>query len=55
MKNLVVEFDHKTFDAYMGLKYYLEELFGRRVDLVLPDMLKPRLHSRILGELVDAA
>ncbi|MBI4431521.1 MAG: nucleotidyltransferase family protein [Candidatus Omnitrophica bacterium] len=53
--DFVVEFDHKSFDAYMGLKNFLEELFNCRVDLVLPDVIKPRLRDRILGELVDAA
>ncbi len=53
--DFVVEFEHKTFDAYMGLKQYLEELFGCHVDLVLPNTIKTRIRSRILGELVDAA
>ena len=26
--------DQATFDGYMGRKFYLEELFGRKVDLV---------------------
>ena len=34
--DFVVELAPKTFDAYMGLKNFLEELFGCRVDLVLP-------------------
>ena len=53
--DFVVEFQHKSFDAYMGLKECLEELFGCRVDLVLSDSIKPRLRSRILAELVNAA
>ena len=32
--DFVVEFETKSFDAYMDLKAFLEELFGRRVDLV---------------------
>ena len=31
------------FDEYMDLKFFLEELFGRRVDLVTQRSLKPRL------------
>lgn len=53
--DFVVELHPKTFDAYMGLKIYLENLFGCKVDLVLPNTLKSRLRDRILGELLDAA
>jgi predicted nucleotidyltransferase len=31
------------FDEYMDLKFFLEDLFGRRVDLVTQRALKPRL------------
>jgi predicted nucleotidyltransferase len=48
--DLLVEFEKKTFDAYMGLKLFLEELFGCRVDLVLPSAIKPRLRDAILRE-----
>ncbi len=35
--DILVEFeqDNKTFDNYMDLKFYLEKLFGYKVDLVL--------------------
>ncbi len=52
--DFVVELDEKTFDRYMELKLYLEELFGCQVDLVLADSIKPRLRSTILGEAVYA-
>jgi len=52
--DLVVEFDAKSFDAYMGLKDFLERLFGGRVDLVLADAIKPRLRGTILGEALHA-
>ena len=52
--DLVVEFDKKTFDAYMDLKLFLESLFDRRVDLVLADAIKPRLRSPILEDVVQA-
>ncbi len=48
--DFVVELEDKTFDAYMGLKEYLEELFGLPVDLVIADTIKPRLRKRILQE-----
>lgn len=53
--DFAVELEPKTFDAYMGLKHYLEELFGRQVDLVLLSVIKPRLKPQILRDLVDAA
>ena len=52
--DLVVEFDKKTFDAYMDLKLFLETLFGRQVDLVLADAIKPRLRGSILEDAVHA-
>jgi len=51
--DFLVELEPKTFDAYMGLKEFLEGLFGRRVDLVLRSAIKPRLRERILREVVD--
>jgi hypothetical protein len=52
--DFLVEFDRKSFDAYMELKDYLEKLFRRRVDLVLSDAIKPRLRPAILREAVYA-
>ena len=52
--DLVVEFDKKTFDAYMDLKFFLESLFDRPVDLVLAEALKPRLRSSIMEGAVHA-
>jgi predicted nucleotidyltransferase len=52
--DFVVEFDAKTFDAYMDLKALLEQLLGRRVDLVLRDALKPRLRESVLSEALHA-
>ena len=50
--DFVVEFDKKSFDLYMDLKAFLEELFGCQVDLVLADTIKPRLRTTILVEAV---
>ena len=52
--DFLVEFERKTFDAYMDLKFFLEELFGREVDLVLADGIKSRLRDSILKETVYA-
>jgi hypothetical protein len=32
-----------TFDRYIEAKFYLEDLLGRPVDLVMPETLKPRV------------
>jgi len=53
--DFLVEFQRKSFDAYMDLKALLEDLFGRRVDLVLPESLKPRLRDRIAKDVHDYA
>ena len=52
--DILVEFKdgYRTFDNYMDLKFYLEELLGIRVDLVSKDALKPRLKPYILKEIV---
>ena len=50
--DFLVEFERNTFDADMGLKEFLEGLFGCPVDLVLADTLKPRLRDPVLRETV---
>ena len=54
--DFVVEFEPgtKTFDNYMDLKAFLEELFARPVDLVISEVIKPRLRESILRETVYA-
>ena len=52
--DFVVEFERKSFNAYMDLKFFLDDLFDRRVDLVLSDGIKPRLRAAILQEAVHA-
>ena len=52
--DFLLELDVKTFDAYMDVKLFLEDLFGQPVDLVLADALKPALREGILRETVYA-
>ncbi len=54
--DILVEFKEgqKTFGNYMELKFYLEGLFGRKVDLVIETAIKPRLREQILKEAVYA-
>lgn len=53
--DVLVEFDEKTFDHYMGLKFFLEDHLGRKVDLVIAETVKPLLRERILREVEYAA
>ena len=48
--DFVIEFEKKSLDSYMDLKAFLEELFHRRIDLVLADAIKPRLREKILKD-----
>jgi len=38
--DLVVEFEKPSFDNFMELTFYLEKLFGRKVDILTPDGVK---------------
>lgn len=44
-----------TFDRYMDLKLYLEDLLGTKVDLVTAKVLKPRIKPHILREAIRVA
>jgi predicted nucleotidyltransferase len=52
--DFLVEFEHKTFDAYMDLKFFLEDLFNCHIDLVTTDAIRPELRVEILREAVYA-
>jgi hypothetical protein len=52
--DFLVELEKKSFDVYMDLKDFLEEMFGCKVDLVMKEALKPRLREPILKETVYA-
>jgi hypothetical protein len=49
--DLLDELQPKTFDSYMDAKFFLEDMLGRAVDLVLADALKPRLRESVTAEL----
>jgi predicted nucleotidyltransferase len=53
--DFVVEFSDKSFDTYMDLKSFLEDLFRSRVDLVTVSSIKPRLLPIIQRETVYAS
>jgi predicted nucleotidyltransferase len=54
--DILVEFEtgQKTFDHFMDLKYHLEELLGRKVDLVTVDALRPQMKDEILRDVTYA-
>lgn len=52
--DLLVEFTRPTFDNYMDLKFYLEEMLETSVDLVMLDSLKPRLIPYVTSEVIYA-
>jgi len=51
--DILIEFEDgfETFDNYMDLKFFLEDAFHKKVDLVMKDApINPRIKSRILSE-----
>ena len=52
--DIIVELAEPTFDHYMDLKFRLEDVLKRPVDLVMADTVKPRLKPIIDQEVVYA-
>jgi len=52
--DILVEFMDgcKTFDNYMELKFFLEDMFRTKVDLVIKDALRRELKPTILAEAI---
>jgi uncharacterized protein len=42
--------EKKTFDNFMSLSFFLEDLFGRSVDLITIESLSPHIGPHILNE-----
>lgn len=54
--DVLVDFEGRaTFDSFMGLKLYLQDQLGCRVDLVTRAALKPRMRPIVEREAVDVA
>ncbi len=54
--DVLVVFEGKpTFDAFMDLQFYLEDLLGVRVDLVTENALRPQVRRAIEGEILNVA
>ena len=50
--DILVEFEVPTFDNFMDLIFYLEDLFDRKVDLVTTGGLSPYIASLVEQEVV---
>jgi predicted nucleotidyltransferase len=55
--DILVEFapEQKTFDNFMRLAFFLEDLFGRKVDLITTESLSPYIGPNILREVEYAS
>ena len=54
--DVLVDFREKaTFDRYMDLKFFLEDLLGARVDLVTRNALRPSMRPSIEREAIRVA
>lgn len=50
--DVLVEFEEPTFDNFMELSFYLEDLFGMKVDLLTPNSLSPYMRTSVEKEVV---
>ncbi|WP_414546155.1 nucleotidyltransferase family protein [Nostoc sp. CCY0012] len=54
--DILVEFEPPvTFDRYMDVKFYLEDQFGTKVDLVTKKSLKPQIRALVEQEAIHVA
>ena len=54
--DFLVEFDaDPTLNLYMNLKFFLEELFQRKVDLVIKTDIKPQIRESVIQEALYVA
>jgi len=44
-----------SFDQYMGLKLYLEDLLGTTADVASVETLRPQIRSQVEGEAIRVA
>ncbi|MCC6501288.1 MAG: nucleotidyltransferase family protein [Anaerolineales bacterium] len=51
--DILVQFKKPTWANYIGLKFYLEDLLGREVDLVTPKGLRPAIRSSVERDLLN--
>jgi len=51
--DFLVDLERETFRDYFGLLFFLENLLGRKVDLVIRGTLKPAIREQVLREALD--
>ena len=44
-----------TFDAYMDIKFYLEDLLGNPVDLIIDEALRPQVRPYVQMDAIYVA
>ncbi|PXF57390.1 MAG: nucleotidyltransferase [Candidatus Methanogaster sp.] len=54
--DILVEFEkgYKTFDNYMELKFFLEEILTSKIDLVIKTAIRDEIKQNILSEVIYA-
>jgi len=50
--DILVEFQKPSFDNFMELSFYLEDLFDKKVDLLTPNSLSPFMKTSVEKEVV---
>ena len=50
--DVLVEFEKPTFDNFIELSFFLEELFYKKVDLLTPKSLSPYMQPTVEKEVV---
>jgi len=50
--DVLVEFEEPTFRNFMGLVFFLEDLFGREVDLVTTKGMSPHIRPHVEKEVI---
>ncbi len=54
--DILVEFNRPVgLFAFLDVKFYLEKLLGKKIDLVTPDALRPSMKDQILREAIHVA
>jgi predicted nucleotidyltransferase len=50
--DILVEFERASFNNFMDLQFYLEEVLGARVDLITVGGISPYIKERVEKEVV---
>ncbi|MFN8450872.1 MAG: nucleotidyltransferase family protein [Anaerolineae bacterium] len=50
--DILVTLARPSYDDYCNIKFFLEDFFGREVDLVMEDGLKERIRPYVMKEVV---